>query len=184
MLLDLKLRGINISEGMTFYEREYNRVYVRLLTPSWMIFGGGFAISPFSRSAKRLLDVSLVLAGLLVAGPAVLLAAVLVKLTSKGPAFYSQVRAGRHGREFKMWKLRSMRVDAEADGVPKFASERDPRVTAVGRFIRKTRLDELPQLMNVLRGDMSLVGPRPERPYFVAQLAAGGEFNSQVISIT
>lgn len=168
-LLDLKFRGIQITDGMNFYEREFNRVYVRQLTPSWMIFSDGFVVSPLTRIAKRAMDVVLAGVALFFLAPVMLLTGVLIRLTSKGPALYSQVRTGHHGKPFTMWKFRSMRTDAEAAG-PQFAQKRDPRITPIGRFIRKTRLDELPQLINILRGDMSLVGPRPERPVFVAQL--------------
>lgn len=168
-LLDLKFRGVAITEGVTFYEREHTRVYVRQLNPSWVIFNEGFAISPFTRTAKRVLDIALVLLGMVGALPLLLVTAVLIKLTSPGPALYSQERAGLRGRPFTMWKFRSMRTDAEKAG-PQFAGKNDPRVTPIGRFIRKTRIDELPQLFNILKGDMSLVGPRPERPVFIAQL--------------
>ncbi len=177
-LLDLKFRGIQITDGMNFYEREFNRVYVRQLTPSWMIFSDGFVVSPLTRLAKRSMDVGLSAIALVGVAPVMLLTVLLFRLTSKGPALYSQERVGRLGAPFTMWKFRSMRTDAEAAG-PQFAKKKDPRITGIGRFIRKTRVDELPQLINILRGDMSLVGPRPERPVFVDQLAEKIPFYGQ-----
>jgi sugar transferase (PEP-CTERM system associated) len=168
-LLDLKFRGVRITDGMNFYEREFNRVYVRQLTPSWMIFSDGFIVTPLTRLAKRTMDVGLSATALVLVAPVMLVTGILIRLTSKGPALYSQVRVGRWGAPFTMWKFRSMRTDAEAAG-PQFAKKKDPRITGIGRFIRKTRIDELPQLINILRGQMSLVGPRPERPVFVKQL--------------
>ena len=168
-LLDLKFRGVLITDGMNFYEREFNRVYVRQLTPSWMIFSDGFVVSPLTRLTKRVLDVALSAIALVLVAPVMVAAGVLIRVTSSGPALYSQERVGRHGKPFTMWKFRSMRTDAEAAG-PQFAQKEDPRITGVGRFIRKTRIDELPQLINILRGHMSLVGPRPERPVFVTRL--------------
>jgi lipopolysaccharide/colanic/teichoic acid biosynthesis glycosyltransferase len=118
---------------------------------------------------KRAFDVLAATAGLLLAAPALLLLGILVKLTSKGPALYKQVRAGRNGNPFRMYKLRTMYADAEAGG-PRWCADSDPRVTPLGRFLRRTHLDELPQLWNVLQGDMSIIGPRPERPCFIHQL--------------
>lgn len=181
-LLDLKFKGVTVTEGMTFYEREHNRIYVRQLNPSWIIFNEGFAISPLVRASKRALDVAGALAGLLLAWPLMLITALLVKITSPGPVFYSQERAGLHGRPFTMWKFRSMRNDAEK-GKPQFAQQNDPRITPIGKFIRKTRLDELPQILNILKGDMSLVGPRPERPYFIAELKEKIPFYEQRLQV-
>ncbi len=125
----------------------------------------------FQHHVRRTLELVVVLAGLLVAAPLTLLFGIVIRLTSRGPAFYAQERVGKSGSVFRIYKLRTMRIDAEAAG-PAWAQEADPRVTPVGRFLRKTHLDELPQLFNVLRGDMSLVGPRPERPCFVEKLRA------------
>ena len=168
-LLELKFRGVSITDGVTFYEKEHNRVYVRQLNPSWLIFDGSFRISPLTRNAKRALDIALSLVGLSLGAPLMLMAALAVKITSPGAVIYSQIRAGRFGKPFRIYKFRSMTTGAEK-GTPQFAEKNDPRVTGVGRFMRKTRIDELPQLYNILRGDMSLVGPRPERPYFIEQL--------------
>lgn len=181
-LLDLKFRGVAVTEGMNFYEREHNRIYVRQLNPSWIIFNEGFAISPFVRVSKRALDIFGGLMGLLLGWPIMLVTAVLIKLTSPGPVFYNQERAGQHGRPFVMWKFRSMRTDAE-QGKPQFAQQNDPRITPIGRFIRKTRVDELPQILNILKGDMSVVGPRPERPFFISQLREKIPFYEQRLQV-
>jgi sugar transferase (PEP-CTERM system associated) len=168
-LLEVKFRGVEVQEGVSFYERETGKIFVRELKPSQLIFAEGFTIRPATRRLKRLLDVVVAAAGLLLAAPLMLLSALAIAIDSRGPILYRQVRAGELGRPFTLYKFRSMRVDAEQTGA-RFAEENDPRVTRVGRFIRKTRLDELPQLYNVLRGEMSMVGPRPERPVFVEQL--------------
>ena len=140
------------------------------LSDSWLIFGPVFAgTSAFAGGAQRLVDVLIALIGAIGSRPVVLLAAMVVKLESKGPAFFLQERLGRNERPFKIIKLRTMRTDAEAAG-PQWSQKGDPRVTRVGRFLRRSRIDELPQFWNVLLGDMSIVGPRPEREYFVNQL--------------
>jgi exopolysaccharide biosynthesis polyprenyl glycosylphosphotransferase len=139
------------------------------LRKSWLVFSDGFVVSRGALFAKRVLDLAVAATGLLLGAPVMLLVALAVRLDSPGPVFFRQDRVGRGGREFTLWKFRSMRTDAEAGGA-QWAVKADPRVTRVGRFIRKTRLDELPQLWNVLVGDMSLVGPRPERRLFVEQL--------------
>jgi lipopolysaccharide/colanic/teichoic acid biosynthesis glycosyltransferase len=139
--------------------------------PSWLVFSGGFDHSLPRRLSKRFFDVVAAMSLLLLSWPVMVLVALCVKLESPGPMLYRQVRVGELGQEFELVKFRSMRADAEADGVARWASRQDDRSTRVGRFIRKTRLDELPQLLNVLRGEMSFVGPRPERPQFVSMLA-------------
>lgn len=169
-LLELKFCGVDIEEGADFYERHVGRVFAAELRPSQMVFADGYRITQHTILAKRFLDVLGASVGLVLAFPLMVLATIAIKLTSHGPVIYSQERVGVWGKRFSMHKFRSMRIDAEADGLPKFASENDPRVTLVGKFLRRTRIDELPQFWNVLRGDMSLVGPRPERPAFVEQL--------------
>ncbi|MBK9263728.1 MAG: TIGR03013 family PEP-CTERM/XrtA system glycosyltransferase [Polyangiaceae bacterium] len=169
-LLELKFRGIEIEEGADFYERLTGKVFTFGLRPSQLVFADGFRVTRAALWTKRLLDIVGAALGLVLALPLMLLTALAIKLESRGPVLYSQERVGAFGRRFSIHKFRSMRIDAEADGLPKFASENDPRVTRVGNFIRRTRIDELPQLWNVLVGDMSLVGPRPERPAFVEQL--------------
>ncbi|MGR2691049.1 TIGR03013 family XrtA/PEP-CTERM system glycosyltransferase, partial [Pelomicrobium sp. P1] len=169
-LLDCRLRGVRVTDLPTFFERLNGEVHIESLKASWLIYGDGFRQGIARTLVKRAFD--LVAAGLLlvVAAPVMVLAAIAIFLESGRPIVFKQERVGAGGRTFNLLKFRSMRQDAEADGKPRWASEKDDRVTRVGRFIRKTRIDELPQLINVLKGDMSFVGPRPERPYFVAEL--------------
>jgi sugar transferase (PEP-CTERM system associated) len=170
-LLRAKLSGVRIEDAATTYERITGKILTDGLTPSWFIFSDGFRASRTTRAFKRLFDLLLAAVGLVLAAPLMLLTALAVRLDSPGPIFYRQERVGENDRLFTLCKFRSMRSDAEK-GTPIWAQTNDNRVTRVGRFIRLTRLDELPQLLNVLRGDMSFVGPRPERPYFVQQLTA------------
>ncbi len=160
-------RGIVVSDLSTFFEREAGMVKLNVADPSWLVFSGGFDHSMPRRLSKRFFDLAAACALLLVAWPVMLLVALAVWLESGLPVLYRQTRVGENGRRFELVKFRSMRIDAEQDGVARWASSNDDRTTRVGRFIRATRLDELPQLFNVLRGDMSFVGPRPERPQFV-----------------
>ena len=177
-LLEAKLAGVRVEETETTYERLTGKILLDDLRPSWLIFSDGFRARRLTRAAKRVADVVLSLLGLTIAWPLMLLTALAVRLESEGPVLYAQERVGEHGRPFTLYKFRSMRADAER-GTPVWARDRDDRVTRVGRFIRLTRLDELPQIWNVLRGDMSFVGPRPERPFFVEQLAAEIPFYKQ-----
>jgi sugar transferase (PEP-CTERM system associated) len=170
-LLRAKLSGVRIEDAATTYERISGKILTDGLAPSWLIFSDGFQASRGTRVVKRLVDVVLAAIGLVLSAPLMLLTAIAVWLDSPGPILYRQVRVGENDSLFTLCKFRSMRSDAER-GKPIWATNNDARVTRVGRFIRLTRLDELPQLINVLRGDMSFVGPRPERPYFVQQLAA------------
>lgn len=172
-LIDCKMKGINIIDAASFYEREARKIPLDLIQPSWMIFADGFGTVSARNLTKRGLDVIAGLGLLLVAWPVMLLTMLAIKLEDgwRAPVFYLQERVGLNGKLFKVIKFRSMRVDAEQAGVPVWARKNDSRVTRVGSFIRKVRIDELPQVFNVLRGDMSLVGPRPERPQFVEQLA-------------
>lgn len=169
-LLECKMRGVSIIEGETFHERMSGRIPVDQLKPSWLIFSDGFGSLKSKKIMKRTLDVTISIIGLIAASPVMIVTALLVKLESKGPVFFSQVRVGERGRKFNIYKFRSMAQDAEQDSGPVWAKSDDCRVTKVGRIIRKTRIDELPQLINVIKGNMSFVGPRPERPYFVEQL--------------
>jgi exopolysaccharide biosynthesis polyprenyl glycosylphosphotransferase len=137
-----------------------------------MLFSQGLKKGPVFNFAKRCIDIVGALVGLILFAPVMLVAALALRLERSGPVFYRQERIGLNGKPFMMLKFRSMRVDAEQSGVPRWASEHDPRITPVGRIIRKVRIDEFPQFFNVLRGDMSLVGPRPERPHFVKELSA------------
>jgi sugar transferase (PEP-CTERM system associated) len=178
-LLDAKLSGVRVEDATTTYERLTGKILIDDLKPSWLIFSDGFVISRWTRLWKRLVDLVLASSAFVVASPLTLLTALAVYLESKGPVLYRQERVGENGRRFTLFKFRSMRVDAELDGQPMWATENDDRVTRVGRVIRIIRFDELPQLWNVLRGDMSFVGPRPERPFFVEQLAAEIPFYQQ-----
>jgi sugar transferase (PEP-CTERM system associated) len=178
-LLEAKLSGVRVEDATTMYERLTGKILIDDLKPSWLIFSDGFVISQWTRFLKRAIDVVLAGIGLILSAPLTLLTALAVYLDSDGPILYCQERMGENGRLFTLYKFRSMRVDAEPDGTPMWAAEHDDRVTRVGRFIRKTRLDELPQLWNVVHGDMSFVGPRPERPFFVEQLAAEVPFYHQ-----
>ena len=171
-LLDCRIAGIEVMDLAGFYEREHGQVPVESLKSSWLVYGAGFAQSPLRTAVKRGFDVVCSLVLLALAAPVMLLAAAAIAIESGRPILYRQERVGRGGRSFDCIKFRSMRTDAEHDGVPRWAQASDPRVTRVGRFMRKARIDELPQLFNVLRGEMSLVGPRPERPTFVHQLSA------------
>jgi len=171
-LLDCRLAGVDVTELVTFLERETGRVHINVLNPSWMIFGQGFRRDPLRLFSSRSLDLFSSLAVLVVALPAMIITFLAIKLEDgwQAPALYRQARVGLGGRMFKVLKFRSMHQDAELNGA-QWAQHADPRVTHVGAIIRKLRIDELPQVFNVLHGDMSFVGPRPERPEFVAQLA-------------
>ncbi len=169
-LLECRLRGIRVEDWPTFYEKQTGKVLVTGLRPSWLIFSDGFVKTQLLQTVKRGLDVVLALVTLVLSLPVMVLVAIAIRLDSPGPVLFRQDRVGQSGRIFVLNKFRSMRVDAEKHSGPVWAHAGDPRITRVGRFIRKTRLDELPQLVNVLIGDMSFVGPRPERPDFVRVL--------------
>ena len=170
-LLNQKLKGVTVESGISFYERISGRVYVRDLRPSYLIFSEGFRTSRLAASAKRAIDIGVSATGLLFASPLLLLCAIAIRLDSPGSVFFAQERVGKGGKLFFIWKLRSMRTDAEAESGPVWTQTDDLRVTRVGKTLRMTRMDEVPQLWNVLKGEMSLVGPRPERPEFVESLS-------------
>ena len=170
-LLECKLKGIRVLELSSFFERENGHLQLDSLNASWMILGDGFHQGMLRDTVKRMFDVVMSLVLLSLSLPVMVLTALAIKLESAGPVFYRQERVGQHGRPFTIFKFRSMRMNAEPDGKPRWAKANDDRTTRVGRFIRKTRIDELPQTFNVFMGDMSFVGPRPERPYFVAELS-------------
>jgi sugar transferase (PEP-CTERM system associated) len=170
-LLRAKMSGVRVEDATTTYERLTGKILLDGLKPSWLIFSDGFRASRITRFVKRMLDLSLSIILAIVSLPFMALTALAIRLDSPGPLLYSQERVGENGAVFKIFKFRSMRRDAELAGKPVWARDNDDRITRTGRFIRTTRLDELPQLWNVVRGDMSFVGPRPERPYFVRQLA-------------
>ena len=171
-LLRAKMSGVRVEDATTTYERLTGKILIDDLKPSWLIFSDGFRASRVTRFVKRMLDLSLAMILAIVSAPFMALTAIAIKLDSAGPMLYSQERVGENGRVFKIYKFRSMRTDAEIGRHAGLgARPATTAITRVGRFIRKTRLDELPQLWNVMRGDMSFVGPRPERPFFVDQLA-------------
>jgi exopolysaccharide biosynthesis polyprenyl glycosylphosphotransferase len=166
-LIDLKLRGIRVESAVESFERLSRKIWIEGLSSERLIFANGFCPSRFYLSLKRLIDLALSIAVLTIAAPLMALITVIIKLETSGPAIFSQERVGIMGSRFTVYKFRSMRQDAECRTGPTWAKENDDRITRVGAILRKTRLDELPQVWNVLRGDMSFVGPRPERPYFV-----------------
>lgn len=170
-LLNCKLDGIKVTDLSSFFERCWGEVRIESLRASWLIYGEGFRQGKIRTFVKRTFDVAASATLLLLAMPVMIGTAVAILLESGAPVIYRQERVGRGGRTFNVLKFRSMCNNAESDGKPRWAESNDSRVTRVGRFIRKARIDELPQLFNVLKGEMSLVGPRPERPYFVAQLS-------------
>ena len=170
-LLQLSLAGhVSIEEGAAFYERITGRVSLAMVRPSWLIFTGPGRKAKYASLSRTIVHRLAALVGALLSLPIGIVTAILIKLDSRGPVFYKQERVGKNGRIFTLIKFRSMGVDAEADG-PVWASKGDDRTTRIGRIMRKIRVDEIPQFWNILRGEMSFVGPRPERPHFVAQLA-------------
>jgi len=179
-LLRIKLEeGVRFDHLASVYEEYTGKIAVENLRPSWLVFSEGFSARRAQATVKRAVDATCAAVGLTLAAPVMAVTALVIKATSEGPALYSQERVGMGGRSFTIYKFRSMRCDAEKETGAVWSTEGDPRVTRVGRFLRRTRLDELPQLWNVLRGDMSLVGPRPERPEFVADLTEQIPFYGQ-----
>jgi sugar transferase (PEP-CTERM system associated) len=169
-LLDCRLRGIRVEDWPTFYEKATGRILVTAVRPSWLIFSDGFVKTPRTEIIKRLFDITVSLAALILSLPVMVLAAIAIKLESPGPILYRQARLGQNGCVFILNKFRSMRHEAEKETGPVWTQQRDPRITRVGALLRRTRLDEVPQLFNVLVGHMSFIGPRPERPEFVEEL--------------
>jgi sugar transferase (PEP-CTERM system associated) len=169
-LLHCKLAGIKVTDFLDFWERETRTVDLDALKPSWLFYSDGFRCGPVDEFLKRAFDILVSTILLVLTLPLLVVTACLIKLESPGPILYRQERVGLHGRVFTILKFRSMRADAETDGRPRWAAKGDPRITRVGAIIRKLRIDELAQILNVLRGDMSFIGPRPERPFFVAEL--------------
>ena len=169
-LLDCKLCGIRVVDMATYFEKALGQIRLDSVSAGWLIFGEGFNQGVLRSMVKRLFDISCVLLLLVPSLPVMLVTALFIRLESRGPVFYRQERVGLNGVTFNVIKFRSMQVDAEKDGKPQWAAAVDDRVTRVGRIIRRLRIDELPQFFNVLGGSMSLVGPRPERPYFVETL--------------
>jgi sugar transferase (PEP-CTERM system associated) len=169
-LLDLRMQGVKIEEAASWLERISGKIEVENLYPSWLVFGEGFRRSTVFRLVRRGLSIVISMVGLIFALPLIPLIVLAIRLDSEGPVLYKQTRVGKGGRNFNVVKFRTMRVDAEALSGPQWAGDNDPRVTRVGRFLRSSRLDEIPQLWCVLKGDMAFVGPRPERPEFVEWL--------------
>jgi sugar transferase (PEP-CTERM system associated) len=169
-LLRCRLQGIQVTDYLSFWEREAGQIDIDHVGAGWLAFAEGFRLNLARRAVKRVVDVLVSSLFLVISSPLMLIVAALIKLESRGPVFFTQDRVGLDGKIFKVFKLRSMRVDAEHDGVPRWATQDDDRTTRVGRFIRKVRIDEFPQVINVLQGDMSFIGPRPERPFFVDQI--------------
>ena len=169
-LLECRTSGVNVVDFLTFWERETGRIDLDAIEARWLVYSGGFRSSLLRRFAQRSLDALISILGLAIMFPSMLILALLIRLDSPGPIFYRQERIGKNDCPFQILKFRSMYLDAEADNVPRWAQINDPRVTRLGGFLRRTRMDELPQLINVLKGEMSIVGPRPERPAFVHTL--------------
>jgi len=169
-LLECRLRGIRVEDWPAFYEKATGKILVTAVRPSWLIFSDGFVKTPRTEIIKRLFDVSASLLGIILSAPLMLIAAIAIKLESPGPVFHRQPRLGQNGCVFILNKFRSMRRDAEKETGPIWSTEHDPRITRIGVLLRRTRVDELPQLFNVLLGQMSFIGPRPERPEFVEKL--------------
>lgn len=178
-ILHCRMQGMQVMDAPSFYEQVTRKLYVENLTPSHFIFSQGFGLTPFRRGLKRCVDLLCALPGLCLVLPFFPLIALLIRLDSPGSVFFMQTRTGYGGRPFRIIKFRTMRNDAEQQTGAVWASIHDPRVTRLGEFLRKTRLDELPQLFNVILGDMSLVGPRPERPEFISELEKSIPFYSE-----
>ena len=170
-LLDLRMKGVKIEEAASWLEKISGKIEVESLYPSWLVFGHGFRRSSTFQLTRRFISILVSLVGLILTAPLIPLIMLVIKLDSPGPVFYRQRRVGKGGHLFDVIKFRTMRQDAEAGNGPQWAGERDPRVTRVGKFLRSSRLDEIPQLWCVLKGDMAFVGPRPERPEFVEWLS-------------
>ena len=172
-LLDCKMGGVEVVDLLTFFERHTSKIRLDIMQPSWLFLSEGFEVNNFRRMWKRMFDVACVLVLLIVVLPLAALSALAILIESRGRqgVIYSQTRVSENGRLFQIYKFRSMVIEAEKDGIARWAAKNDARVTRVGAILRKFRLDELPQLYNVLRGDMSFVGPRPERPEFVERLS-------------
>jgi sugar transferase (PEP-CTERM system associated) len=168
-LLDCRLAGFEITNVMSFVEREAGKVSLEVISDGWIIFSDGFRRGPVHMISERIFDIVISLLLLLVMSPVIFITVAVIWLESFGrePIFYRQTRVGYKGRHFSLLKFRSMHIDAEEDGIERWAAADDPRVTTIGNIIRRFRIDELPQVINILRGDMSFIGPRPERPQFV-----------------
>lgn len=182
-LLECKMKGVLIEEVTAFYEKMTGQIMVEDIKPSSIIFSEGYRISRVQLTIKRMVDIGLSMVGLILAAPVLAVAAALILINSRGGAFYLQERVGQHGQPFTLIKLRTMRSDAEKETGPVWTSADDPRVDRLGKFLRLTRIDEIPQMWNVLRGDMSFVGPRPERQFFIRELQEEIPFYVQRLAV-
>jgi len=182
-LLKCRMQGIPVEEGISFYERLTGKLLIEKAYPSSLIFSDGFRKSAVDRTVKGIIDFFLSSVGLIILSPTIALIALAIKFDSPGPIFYRQERVGKNGKFFRLLKFRSMREDAERETGPVWAEENDERTTRVGKIIRKMRLDEIPQMLNILKGEMSFVGPRPERPLFVGQLENDIPFYEKRLSV-
>jgi sugar transferase (PEP-CTERM system associated) len=169
-LLDVRMDGVQIEEREAMYERLTGKLALESMRPSYLIYGRGFVRDPLTMALKRVLDILASSIGLVLSFPICVLTVIAIKATSRGPIFFRQERTGQDGEPFRLVKFRTMAVDAERDSGPVWAQKDDARVTPIGRFLRRSRIDEIPQFVNILSGQMSFVGPRPERPHFVEQL--------------
>ena len=183
ILLECKMKGIEILEGTSFFERIAGKILVESLSPSWLIFSDGFKKSEISKTLKRITGAAISALGLILTLPLFIITAILIKIDSRGPVFFTQERVGENGKIFKILKFRSMIQNAEAEGRAVWAEKNDARITRIGNIIRKLRIDEVPQIINVLKGEMSFVGPRPERPQFVTELEKKIPYYSQRHSV-
>jgi sugar transferase (PEP-CTERM system associated) len=182
-ILDCKLQGVRVEDWPTFYEKLTGKIVIKNLRPSWIIFADGFTRNNITEAIKRLIDVLLAILGLCFSFPLMIIISVLTKIDSAGPIFFRQERVGKNGKIFTLIKFRTMVADAEKHTGPVWAQNSDPRVTRLGKLLRRTGMDEIPQLFNVLKGDMSFVGPRPERPHFVAELQDKIPYYSQRLAV-
>ncbi len=178
-IVDCRMSGVDVVDLLTFFERQTGKVMIDILNPSWLVFSDGFKYGVLRVYSKRAFDIVASLLLLLLSLPVIIVTVIAIFLEDRGPILYRQVRVGENWKLFQVLKFRSMRVDAEGDGKAQWASKNDSRITRVGAVIRKLRVDELPQIINVLRGDMSFVGPRPERPVFVEQLSESIDYYSE-----
>jgi sugar transferase (PEP-CTERM system associated) len=170
-LLDLRMKGVKIEEATSWLEKMSGKIEVENLYPSWLVFGEGFRRSAAFIAVRRAISIVISFIGLILALPLIPFIMLAIRLDSRGPTFYTQTRVGKNGRLFKVVKFRTMRQDAEATSGPQWAGDNDPRITRIGKFLRTSRLDEIPQMWCVLKGDMAFVGPRPERPEFIEMLS-------------
>jgi sugar transferase (PEP-CTERM system associated) len=178
-LLECKLAGVEVVDAPTFFEELQGKLLLEEITPSWFIFSDGFRLDNSRKRVKRIVDICLALTGLILSLPLIPILAVLIKLDSAGPVFLTQIRMGEGENHYRMYKFRTMQVNAESQTGPIWAQKNDCRITRIGKFLRKMRIDELPQFYNVLRGDMSFIGPRPERPEFAERLKTISPYYSE-----